>query len=209
MEVYDMSIPIINRALDYIRGYHDVDGAIERGYNYEYELYDNVLDALIETLQSMIDDLYPGVYDEVIDDLNNLSSLKWGPEIRNAIYRIFRTIAVEYDVSISYELSLIRYAHYGRDMREPLFDALIKMGANQDFYYNAKSTDFIYEIINNEATLIRYIGPHRKKIKIPETVNDLIDPDISVPVKTLSAILFTNSTWLIGIKIPDSVTLIE
>lgn len=203
-----MSEEIINPSLNYIRGYRDVDDARERDYAYEYESYDTFIFNLLSIVQDLVSNLYPHAEDDIREEIEELPTMKWGPDIRYTIYKIFRAIAATYNLPISQELSIIRYAHYGREMREPLFNALMKIGANQSFYYKAKSEDFVYTTTSDGAFLIRYIGPHKGKIEIPESVIDPNDSENLISVTSMSISLFSNARWITAIKVPNTINAI-
>lgn len=197
---------IVNPALNYIRGYRDVNDERERDYAYEYESYDAFISNLISIVNDLVSNLYPYAEWHIQEELEELPTMKWGPDIRYTIYKIFRAIASAYNLPIAYELSVIRYVHYGRDMREPLFNALMKMGANQDFYYKATSDDFFYiDIGNDEAELIRYIGPQKAKIELPKFVVNPSNPSNQLTVTSMYVDIFSGANWLSAMKIPDTI----
>lgn len=204
-----MSEEIINPSLNYIRGYRDVNDARERDYAYEYESYDAFITNFIAIVNDLVRNLYPYAESHIQEEIEELPTMKWGPDIRYTIVKILRAIYVSYALPITHEVSLIKNAHYGREMREPIFNAFMKMGANQEFLYKAVSSDFIYtDIGNNNALLIRYIGPHRPKIILPGTVEDPEDSENELTVTALYSTLFSDVNWLTYMKLPEGITAI-
>jgi hypothetical protein len=170
----------------------------------DYLGFDYIRSLIIEMTTTLSNTLYRTA--DIASYVTTLQNATFGPTIRKAIYDIFKELARVSGIYIGRELASIRLAHFGKDMRQPLYDALVKLGIEQDLYYDAVSSDFIYSINGGYATLDYYIGEDQPYIRIPATVDDLSNPGYTAEVKTLSTTLFTNATWLKGVSVPHGVT---
>ena len=166
---------------------------------------DELINALISIVSTLASAKYPNA--DISDEIAALPNLKWGSDIRKTIYTMMKKLADQTNKFLYRELTLIRTAHFGRDMREPLYDILIKLGAGENLYYPTTGDDYIYTIDNGVATLELYKGSNHPYLTIPQYVKDGNDNDIQVT--TLSCMLFSEMKWLQGVYIPEGVTTIE
>lgn len=159
---------------------------------------------LIDMVTTLSDTIYPNA--DISDYVETLQNGTFGPVIRKAIYDIFKELSRVSHIYIGRELAAIRLSHFGRDMRKPIYDALTKLGINNDLYYQATSSDFLYTISNNIAILDHYIGDIHPYMKLPDKVEDTNNPGYMVDVDILSATLFNNNEWIKDVVIPSTVS---
>lgn len=188
----------LSSSLNIIRGYTVGTGKIEKSYIVDAYFYDNVITSLSLCFKML------GIkYDvDISTERANLESEKWGPRIRSIIRDTLLKISNAAGIKISLELSLIKNAHYGRDMREPLFDALVKLGAEGDFYIKTPITDYIYQTTQSGVILLYYKGEHHAFIEIPAYAGTEESP---IAVIGISPFLFSDNEELMGVKIPGGV----
>lgn len=195
---------MFDKDLKKIRGYQSRNGDSYYVFDTVYKGKAELINSLLTIVTAICASKYPDV--DISEEVAKLPNLKWGPDIRNTIYMIFKKIAVGSGIYLGRELVAIRYAHFGRDMREPLYDALIKIGAEENLYYPTTGDDYIYTISNGVATLQLYKGEVHPFLAIPNYVND---GGSDIPVGVLSCLLFSNCDWLEAVYIPENVTKIE
>lgn len=198
---------IYDNELNELRGYWDKDDdvyIINRSYADEYLSFDYIRSLIIEMTTTLRNTLYRTA--NIASYVTTLQNATFGPTIRKAIYDIFKELARVSGIYLGRELASIRLAHFGKDMRQPVYDALVKLGIEQDLYYDAVSSDFIYSINGGYATLDYYIGEDQPYIRIPATVDDISNPGYTAEVRMLSTTLFTDATWLKGVSVPFGVT---
>lgn len=152
---------------------------------------------LIELTTTLTDTIYPDA--DISEYVETLQNATFGPVIRKAIYDIFKELSRVSGIYIGRELAAIRLAHFGRDMRKPIYDALMKLGIDGDLYYKAQASDFVYTITNDSATLVYYIGAVHPYMELPDKVED-------VDVNILASTLFNENEWIKDVIIPNTVT---
>ena len=177
----------------YIVTYHSDDR-----YGFDY-----IRSLIIEMTEALSETIYPEA--NISEYITALQSDTFGPDIRRDIYNIFKELSRASGIYIGRELAAIRLAHFGRDMREPVYDALIKLGIEGDLYYNAVSSDFIYSIMGGYAYLDYYIGDIHPYMRLPNVVDDFNNPGYTVEVRALSSTLFDNNDWLKDVVVPLTV----
>lgn len=188
-----------------LRGYIQKEGDVYVVSTSDYYLdFDYIRSLIIDMTTVLSETLYPTA--NISEFITALQTATFGPEIRTAIYNIFKEFARVSGIYIAKECASIRLAHFGRDMREPIYDALIKLGIEGDLYYDAVSSDFRYIVDNGVATLNYYIGGNHPYMKLPEKVEDPEDPETMVDVVCLASTLFNDNEWIKDVVIPDAVT---
>lgn len=135
---------------------------------------------------------------DITDKLSSLSTATFGRTIRSLIYDICREFCRAAGIVAFSQLGRIRNAHFGADIREPLYELLIKLGADEDI----TSLLYIWEVNNEEVTLIKYIGQGFTVLTVPETIHDY-------PVKILGSELYMNNEEITRVTIPNGPSVIE
>jgi hypothetical protein len=67
---------------------------------------------------------------DISDEIETIQTATRGPIIRNAIYDAIKKFLSTTNIIAMTQITEIRYAHFGSDMREPLYDILIALGAD-------------------------------------------------------------------------------
>lgn len=116
----------LTQYLDTIRGYKIINEI--KYYDPVYYSFNTVRDAIITVLNVLMLNKYPEV--DISEELETLQTATWGPTIRNTIYNAIKKFLSTTNIIAMTQITEIRYAHYGSDMREPLYDILIALGAN-------------------------------------------------------------------------------
>lgn len=193
----------LTSTLDIIRGYneHIVGDRMVKSYQDEYMPYNAVLDAIKRCIDLLVLNKYPDA--DISEYRTALDNARFGPDIRSAIYECIKCLATEAGVTLYSELSEIRYAHYGRDMRDSIYSALIKLGAGDELYVQTTIDDYIYNRADNGITLLSYKGDELPFIALPT------DDGNGVNVIAVSPFIFSDNETIIGVKIPSTITEIQ
>lgn len=147
---------MVDTELKNIRGY-DIDDTGKKYLNTALP-YTNVRDAIITIFTLLAKKKYK-VWDDGMSAICfNLNMHTFGPMLRDDIVEGLELLQSKSDVSIFFEIAQVKESHYGREMRQPLYDALVRLGAEEDFYYQTQPSDFLYSTTENGVTLIKYIG---------------------------------------------------
>lgn len=121
----------LTSALDTIRGYKIMINSAGEEYKFydenAYE-YNNVRDAIVTVLQTLMFNKYPDV--DISTEIQTIQTATLGITIREAVYSAVKKLLNSIGIIAMVQISQVRYAHYGSDMREPLYDILIKLGAD-------------------------------------------------------------------------------
>lgn len=168
----------------------------------DYGMID-VMDSIVTILTTLVEMRFPTV--DISEELTKINA-KWGPDIREGIYEACKKLLNAAGVNCNIELAHVRNAHYGSEMREPLYKIFYDLGADDDVYTPTTPDDYIYIIDNNEAELIYYIGEPHQFISIPDHV---ILNGNEVPVTKLAPTLFNDNNTIMGIEIPNGVEVIS
>lgn len=121
----------LTSALDTIRGYTIMENQAGEEYKFYDENaynYNDVRDAIVTVLQTLMFNKYPDV--DISTEIQTIQTAKLGTTIREAIYSAVKKLLNSIGIVAMVQISQVRYAHYGSDMREPLYDILIKLGAD-------------------------------------------------------------------------------
>lgn len=161
---------MLNEELTIIRGYDIVtapDGSEIRQHQNEYYSYNLVIDSLITAFTliavkrwrfSNARDDFGHYTDPTMRTIENLKILTFGPDIRKAIADIVLQISTKAERPQYATYWEILGVHYGRELRDILYNFLIEFGAEEDFYYQTQPSDFLYSTSENGVTLVKYIG---------------------------------------------------
>lgn len=126
--------------LDVIRGYTVVtkpDGTEYKSHDISSYYFNNVRDAIADVLTFLSDTKYSSV--NIVNELFIIKNNKWGPDIRDAIYNAVKKLLKAADMKSFENLSKIHHAHYGSEIREPLYSVFVQLGANDiDVVYSTK-----------------------------------------------------------------------
>lgn len=192
MGIYD------NKLIE-LRGYRaeDDDVYIVNRDAGDYLSFDYIRSLIIEMTTTLRDVLYRDA--NISTYVTTLQNATFGPTIRKAIYDIFKELARVSGIYIGRELASIRLAHFGKDMRQPLYDALVKLGIEQDLYVQTTGDDYIWYEDSGNVTIVRYIGPTWPYIIMPETID-------GNTVTTVSSLTFNGNKTIMGVKFPANAT---
>lgn len=122
----------LTQYLDTIRGYRVIsktDNEEIRYYDPTYYDFNIVRDSIVSALGTVNFVLYPEI--DIQTEIENIVNEKIGYNIRDNIYKAVKKIIDTTDKPCTIDLSIIRHAHYGSDMREPLYNILISLGAGR------------------------------------------------------------------------------
>lgn len=116
--------------LNIVRGYriYNKSGEERRLYYPTYYSYNTVRDAIVTVLQTLMFNKYPDV--DISTEIQTIQTATLGTTIREAIYSAVKKLLNSIGIVAMVQISQVRYAHYGSDMREALYDILIKLGAD-------------------------------------------------------------------------------
>lgn len=148
---------LLDEELKIIRGYVVVTVAGKEIKDYFYDgtyNYDDVIDAIHKCLYL----LSVSKYHTNVATIDSIKSHTFGPYIREAIAKSVEDIIIASGVVYDPTPIKIREVHYGRDIRDILYDFLIRYGAEEDLYYQTTKSDYIYTTSESGVTLIKYIG---------------------------------------------------
>lgn len=194
---------LFDERLQNIVGYHTSEEgmiALSKGC-YMSRTNDLEFNPFIDDLIFMVTALAGALYRDadISDYVETLQNSAYGPTIRKAIYDIFRELSRASHIYIYSELCAIKSAHFGRDMRQPIYDALKKLGIDQDLYVQTTGDDYIWYEDSGDVTIVRYIGPAWPYIIMPETID-------GNTVTTVSSLTFNGNKTIMGVKFPANAT---
>lgn len=109
--------------LKIIRGYINRTNPDGKQYIDEYMPFVTVKQAIIDA----INEIKRYYITSISEDLASFSEDTFGPKMKDDILEILRKMSTEKAIRIYSEMSAIKSATYGRDIREPLYDALVKL----------------------------------------------------------------------------------
>lgn len=158
-----------------------------------------VMESIIRCFDLMNKVLYPDV--DITEELNTLRNGDFAKEFRTAIYDVIQKFATAAGKNLKILLGKIKLAHFGSDIREPLYDALIKLGADGDMYYQTVAEDYIWRKESGNVILVRYLAEDHPFIITPQTID-------GSPVTEISPFTFDNHEELMGVRIPSGTTTI-
>lgn len=191
---------VLTESLRIIRGYDIVNIGDKYYKNYVLEpdyislYFSNVNDAIYRCLNTLNRVLYQDV--DISAELGEISTHKYARRLRTAIYNAVKKLSIGAGINLGIQLAQIKNAHFGSDMREPLYDALIKLGAEGDMYYQTTAEDYIWRKESGNVILVRYLTTNHPYIITPQTIDDS-------PVVDISAFTFDSHEELIGVRIPS------
>lgn len=121
---------LLNKYLNCIRGYDIVtgdDGSEIKIYRTEYYSYEKVINAFVKSVNILATDKWH----INVSGVNTITEQKFGPNIRKAIANVvldFSTKAEKPQYATYWEILGV---HYGRDLRDILYNFLIEFGAEE------------------------------------------------------------------------------
>ena len=149
----------LTQYLDTIRGYRineDTPGNPYKFYDPLYYPFNTVRDAIVTVLNTLMLNKYSEV--DISNEIETIQTATRGPAIRNAIYDAIKKFLSTTNIVAMTQITEVRYAHYGSDMREPLYDILIALGADDiGLEFTTKDNKAFYTSDQNKYCVIKKV----------------------------------------------------